>query len=114
MKLARYGDSGAEKPALVDADGRTVDEIFAEFEVRAVDLNTGEFVDDVDVTTYDRGSSQIDVEFDVTKKRRWTASVGAETFSPRATSAPRSAVASRVSSRRSTASPAVPGGSSGW
>jgi Na+-transporting NADH:ubiquinone oxidoreductase subunit C len=39
--------------AVVDADGRTVDEIFADFEVRAVDLETGEFVDDVDITTYD-------------------------------------------------------------
>lgn len=39
--------------ALVDADGRSVDEIFADFEVRAVDLDTGEFVDDVDVGTYD-------------------------------------------------------------
>jgi len=39
--------------ALVDADGRTVDEIFAEFEVRAVNLDTGEFVDDVDVVAYD-------------------------------------------------------------
>ena len=39
--------------ALVDADGRSVDEIFAEFEVRAVDLDTGEFVDDVDVAAYD-------------------------------------------------------------
>lgn len=37
----------------VDASGRTVDEIFAEFEVRAVDLNTGRFVDTVDVTVYD-------------------------------------------------------------
>lgn len=39
--------------ALVDADGRSVDEIFSEFEIRAVNLDTGEFVDDVDVTTYD-------------------------------------------------------------
>ena len=39
--------------ALVDADGRSVDEIFEEFEVRAVNLDTGEFVDDVDVATYD-------------------------------------------------------------
>ena len=37
----------------VDAEGRGVDELFAEFEVRAVDLSTGEFVDTVDVTTYD-------------------------------------------------------------
>ena len=39
--------------ALVDADGRSVDELFAEFEVRAVDLETGEFVDSVDTDTYD-------------------------------------------------------------
>jgi Na+-transporting NADH:ubiquinone oxidoreductase subunit C len=39
--------------ALVDADGRSVDEIFAEFEVRAVNLDTGEFVEDVDVSAYD-------------------------------------------------------------
>jgi Na+-transporting NADH:ubiquinone oxidoreductase subunit C len=37
----------------VDAQGRSVDEIFAEFDVRAVDLDTGKFVDDVDVSTYD-------------------------------------------------------------
>lgn len=37
----------------VDAAGRSVDEIFTEFEVRAVDLNTGRFVDSVDVTVYD-------------------------------------------------------------
>jgi len=39
--------------AKVDAQGRGIDDLFAEFEVRAVDLNTGEFVDTVDVTTYD-------------------------------------------------------------
>lgn len=39
--------------ALVDADGRSIDELFAEFEVRAVDLDTGRFVDDVDVSAYD-------------------------------------------------------------
>jgi Na+-transporting NADH:ubiquinone oxidoreductase subunit C len=38
--------------ATVDADGRTVDELFAEFEVRAVDLDTGEYVD-IDVAEYD-------------------------------------------------------------
>jgi len=37
----------------IDAEGRGVEELFAEFEVRAVDLNTGEFVDSVDVGTYD-------------------------------------------------------------
>ncbi len=38
--------------AKVDARGRSIEEIFAEFEVRAVDLNTGEFVDGVDLDTY--------------------------------------------------------------
>ena len=35
-----------------DARGRGVDELFSEFEVRAVDLDTGEFVD-MDVSDYD-------------------------------------------------------------
>lgn len=39
--------------AKVDARGRSVDEIFAEFEVRAVDLDTGRFTDAVDVSSYD-------------------------------------------------------------
>jgi Na+-transporting NADH:ubiquinone oxidoreductase subunit C len=38
--------------ATVDAQGRTVDELFAEFEVRAVNLDTGEYVD-IDVASYD-------------------------------------------------------------
>lgn len=37
----------------VSADGRSIEELFAEFTVRAVDLQTGEYVDDVDVTSYD-------------------------------------------------------------
>ena len=37
----------------VSADGRSIEELFAEFTVRAVDLQTGEYVDDVDVVTYD-------------------------------------------------------------
>ena len=37
----------------VSADGRSIEELFAEFTVRAVDLRTGEYVDDVDVTNYD-------------------------------------------------------------
>ena len=37
----------------VSADGRSIEELFAEFTVRAVDLRTGEYVDDVDVVTYD-------------------------------------------------------------
>ena len=38
--------------ARVDDRGRGIEEIFAEFEVRAVDLNTGEFVDTVDLEHY--------------------------------------------------------------
>jgi Na+-transporting NADH:ubiquinone oxidoreductase subunit C len=37
----------------VDAAGRGIDELFAEFEVRAVDLDSGEFISDVDVASYD-------------------------------------------------------------
>lgn len=37
----------------VGPDGRTIDELFSEFEVRAVDLETGTFTDEVDVDTYD-------------------------------------------------------------
>ena len=39
--------------SVVAADGRGVDELFSEFEVRVVDLATGEFVDDVDASTFD-------------------------------------------------------------
>lgn len=39
--------------SVVSEDGRTVDELFAEFEVRAVDLDTGRFVEDVDTGTFD-------------------------------------------------------------
>ncbi len=39
--------------ALVDAQGRDVAEIFASFEARIVDLDTGEYVDGVDVATFD-------------------------------------------------------------
>jgi Na+-transporting NADH:ubiquinone oxidoreductase subunit C len=39
----------------VSSDGRSIEELFAEFTVRAVDLRTGEYVDDVefDVASYD-------------------------------------------------------------
>lgn len=37
----------------VNAEGRTVEELFADFEVRAVDLETGEFTDEVDPQTFD-------------------------------------------------------------
>ena len=37
----------------VDAQGRTVDELFAEFEVRVVDLDTGKYLDDIDPAGFD-------------------------------------------------------------
>ena len=39
--------------ARVDESGRSIEELFQEFEVRAVDLDSGRFLDDVDVTSYD-------------------------------------------------------------
>ena len=39
--------------ATVSEDGRSVSELFSEFEVRAVDLDTGAYVEDVDVALYD-------------------------------------------------------------
>lgn len=38
---------------LVDAEGRDVEELFSRFTVRAVDLQTGRFVDDFDTEDYD-------------------------------------------------------------
>jgi Na+-transporting NADH:ubiquinone oxidoreductase subunit C len=38
--------------ATVDAQGRSVDELFSRFQVRAVDLDTGQFTDAVDPKTY--------------------------------------------------------------
>ena len=54
--------------AKVDAQGRGIDELFAEFDVRAVDLNSGMFVDDVDVTSYDpiKASKQAASSLDLT------------------------------------------------
>ena len=37
----------------VDAQGRTVDELFAEFEVRVVDLASGDYLDEIDPATFD-------------------------------------------------------------
>ena len=37
----------------VDAQGRGIDELFAEFEVRAVNLETGEYVDGIDALAFD-------------------------------------------------------------
>jgi Na+-transporting NADH:ubiquinone oxidoreductase subunit C len=39
--------------ARVDEQGRTVEELFSQFEVRAVDLRTGEFTDEVDPADFD-------------------------------------------------------------
>lgn len=39
--------------AVVDAQGKNVDEIFASFEARVVDLDTGEYVEGIDVATFD-------------------------------------------------------------
>lgn len=39
--------------SLEGPEGRGVDELFSEFEVRAVDLRSGEFTDEVDPQTYD-------------------------------------------------------------
>jgi Na+-transporting NADH:ubiquinone oxidoreductase subunit C len=57
--------------AKVDAEGRGIDELFAEFEVRAVDLNTGEFVDGIDVTSYDpiKASKQDETSTDLTSEQ---------------------------------------------
>jgi len=54
--------------AKVDELGRGIDELFSEFEVRAVDLNTGEFIDGVDVTSYDpiKASKRIEDSLDLT------------------------------------------------
>ncbi|MEM7000200.1 MAG: Na(+)-translocating NADH-quinone reductase subunit C [Pseudomonadota bacterium] len=37
----------------VDEQGRGVDELFAQFEVKVVDLETGEYIDDIDPNTFD-------------------------------------------------------------
>jgi Na+-transporting NADH:ubiquinone oxidoreductase subunit C len=42
-----------DQSAKVSEDGRTVNELFSEFTVRAVDLKTGEFLDQVDTNAYD-------------------------------------------------------------
>jgi Na+-transporting NADH:ubiquinone oxidoreductase subunit C len=59
-------------------DGRSVEELFAEFTVRAVDLDTGRYRDDVDVATFDPirsakdpdGSVELTPEQDVATLRR--------------------------------------------
>ena len=40
--------------ATSDVQGRGIDEIFQDFEVRVVDLRTGEYVDDIDPDSYDQ------------------------------------------------------------
>jgi Na+-transporting NADH:ubiquinone oxidoreductase subunit C len=44
----------------VDDQGRGVDELFGEFTVRAVDLDTGEYRDDIDTSAYDPAKSAKD------------------------------------------------------
>ncbi len=44
----------------VDAQGRGVDELFAEFTVRVVDLDSGEYIDDIDPDTFDPAKSAKD------------------------------------------------------
>lgn len=60
------------------ADGRGVDELFAEFEIRVVDLESGRYLDDVDPATFDpikaaKDSSQsmaLNAEDDIATLRR--------------------------------------------
>jgi len=40
--------------SIIDSEGRGVDEIFKRFDVRAVNLETGEYTDSVDVESYDQ------------------------------------------------------------
>ena len=49
--LRAAGMLGAD--ATVAEDGRGVEDLFAEFEVRAVSLDTGVYMDDVDTALYD-------------------------------------------------------------
>lgn len=42
-----------EPSATEDSQGRSVDDLFAEFEVRVVDLATGEYLDDIDPASFD-------------------------------------------------------------
>lgn len=44
----------------VDEQGRSVEELFSQFEVRVVNLATGEYVDDIDPTTFDPAKSAKD------------------------------------------------------
>ena len=43
-----------EEGRTVDAEGRGIEEIFADFDQRVVDLRTGEYVDDLDPASYDQ------------------------------------------------------------
>jgi Na+-transporting NADH:ubiquinone oxidoreductase subunit C len=49
----------------VDAQGRTVDELFAQFEVRVVDLASGDYLDEIDPTTFDPIKAARDAEASV-------------------------------------------------
>lgn len=52
----------------VDAQGRGVEELFAQFEVKAVNLDTGEYVDGVDTATFDpvRAAGDTEQSLDLT------------------------------------------------
>lgn len=45
-----------------DAEGRGINELFDRFEVRVIDLRTGEYVDDIDPETFDQQRSARDPE----------------------------------------------------
>ena len=57
--------------AKVSEDGRTVEELFSEFTIRAVDLETGEFLDQVDTKTFDpiKSAKQTDVSLALSVKQ---------------------------------------------
>jgi hypothetical protein len=63
--------------------GRTVEELFSQFEVRAVDLRTGEFTDEVDPADYDpiRASKVSATSTNLTSSRTSPPSADASTFS---------------------------------
>jgi len=54
----------------VDAQGRSIEELFSEFTVRAVDLDTGQFTDAVDVASYDpiKAAKEADLSRDLSNE----------------------------------------------
>ena len=53
----------------VGADGRSVEEMFADFSVRAVNLETGDYTDAVDVSSYDpiRAAADASLSIDLSR-----------------------------------------------